>query len=135
MSALEPTATDHVGYVVGDLDGAQRRQEDLGFELLGRVELTPLGVEVAMLASGGQKVELVRLLDPEVDARRRGDAATRLDHVAYRVADLDAATAALVAAGAELVGPDDTPLEQPVELAGTRHVWASLGDQRLQLLQ
>ena len=72
---------------------------------------------------------------PEVDARRRGDASIRIDHVAYRVADLDAAVEALIGSGAKLVGPDDSPLEQPLEMAGSRHVWLTLGDQRLQLLQ
>lgn len=127
--------TDHVGYVVEDLAAAIADFAGLGFAVLGQAELAPFGLEVALLASGEQKVELLRVTDPEADRRRRGAARIRLDHVAYRVADLDAAMAALGEAGAVFSGPDDRPRDAPIELAGHRHIWASLGEIRFQLLQ
>jgi catechol 2,3-dioxygenase-like lactoylglutathione lyase family enzyme len=135
MTAPALTATDHVGYVVADLPGAIAHFEGLGFTLLGQAELAMFGLEVALLHSGEQKVELLRVLDADADRRRRGTAGIRLDHVAYRVADLDAAMAAVRDAGAVFTGPDDRPRDEPIELAGSRHIWATVGEVRLQLLQ
>jgi catechol 2,3-dioxygenase-like lactoylglutathione lyase family enzyme len=134
MTMVAMQATDHVGYTVEDLAGAIAEFERLGFTVLAQAELAPFGIELALMRSGEEKVELLRLLDAEADRARRGSARLRLDHVAYRVADLDEAMAALREQGAAFVGPDDRPITEPLVFAGTRHVWVRLGELRLQLL-
>lgn len=135
MSGLDLSAIDHVGYAVEDLRPAVAEFESLGFAVFMKAELGELGVEVALMASGGQKVELVRALDAAQRHERAGPRGIELDHVAYRVGDLDATVVVLRRLGAELVGPDDRSLEEPLEAAGARHIWTKLGNLRLQFIQ
>ncbi len=66
------------------------------------------GVEAVGLAAGDSVIELLRPLDETSPiARFRGDAATKLHHTAYRVADIRAELARLKAAGVRLI--DEQP--------------------------
>lgn len=95
----------HVGYVVARLDEAlpafARR---LGATLELRETMHEQGVEAALLRVGDGRVELIEPLDEDGPIARflvsRGEG---LHHVAYAVADLPAALAALAAQGAELI--------------------------------
>jgi catechol 2,3-dioxygenase-like lactoylglutathione lyase family enzyme len=110
---------DHVGIVVDDLDAAIDFFVALGLRLEGRMEVTGRWVdrviglegvrsEIAMLqppdGSGG--IELSRFLTPPGrDGDRRAPANTLgLRHLAFPVDDVDAAVAAALAHGGELVG-------------------------------
>ena len=100
---------DHVGVAVEDLDSAISLYETtLGMRLAHRETVDSQGVEAVLLDVGEGHVELLRPLGPDtavgkfLDKRGPG-----LHHVAYAVADIDAALASLKKDGIELI--DDEP--------------------------
>ena len=100
-----PYNLDHVAVAVADLDAAleaQRRQ--YGVEPLYRETVAEQGVEEAMLPLGGSFLQLMQPLGPDTPVgrflERRGEG---LHHVAYAVADIDAALAHLEEQGVELI--------------------------------
>ncbi len=106
-----PYNLDHVAIAVRDLDAAidaHRRQ--YGVEPAYREVVASQGVEEAMLPLGGSYVQLLAPLGPDTPVgrflERRGEG---LHHVAYAVADIDAALAHLAEQGAELVDREPRP--------------------------
>ena len=102
-------AIDHVGVAVEDIDAALALYRDaLGMPLVHRETVTEQGVDAALLDVGDGHVELLQPLGPETPVgkylARRGPG---LHHVAYRVADIDSALAALAGAGLRLI--DERP--------------------------
>jgi len=102
---------DHVAIVVKDLDATLRLYtETLGFKEVYREIVGDQGVEAVGLEAGGSFVELLRPLDDASPiARFRGDAATKLHHMAYRVGDIEAALAELKAKGVRLIDEHARP--------------------------
>jgi methylmalonyl-CoA/ethylmalonyl-CoA epimerase len=100
---------DHVAIVVKNLEATLRfYTRTLGFKEVFREIVYDQGVETVGLEAGGSFVELLLPLDQNSPiARYLGDAATRLHHTAYRVADIEAKLAELKAAGVRLI--DDHP--------------------------
>ncbi|RZS82676.1 hypothetical protein EV189_3071 [Motilibacter rhizosphaerae] len=96
---------DHVGTEEADIDARVRfLTQVLGHRLLRWGTHVVTGRRIAMLADpAGMKLELM-----EVDAVRG-----ELDHVAYRVPDVDAAHAALLASGC-------TEIRAPFDLLAAR---------------
>jgi methylmalonyl-CoA epimerase len=96
---------DHIAIVVKDLEATLRLYTRvLGFNEVYREVIYDQGVEAVGLAAGGAFIELLLPLDEESPvARFRGDAATKLHHTAYRVADIEAKLAQLRAAGVRLI--------------------------------
>jgi methylmalonyl-CoA epimerase len=102
---------DHVGIAVTDLDQAVDLYEgSLGMELAHRETVEQQGVEAVLLDVGETHVELLRPLGPETPVgkflERRGPG---LHHVAYRVADIEAALAQLRERGVELIDSEPRP--------------------------
>lgn len=102
-------AIDHTGIAVADLDQALPFYRDvLGLPLLHRETLAAQGVEALLLDLGDAHLELIAPLGPDSGLarflERRGPG---LHHLAYRVADIDAALASLSAAGVRLI--DERP--------------------------
>jgi methylmalonyl-CoA epimerase len=100
---------DHVGIAVEDIDAALALYRDtLGMPLVHRETVAEQGVDAALLDVGDGHVELLQPLGPETPVgkylARRGPG---LHHVAYRVADIDAALNDLAAAGLRLI--DERP--------------------------
>jgi methylmalonyl-CoA/ethylmalonyl-CoA epimerase len=96
---------DHVGIAVSDLDHAIARYEGtFGMPVVHRETVEEQGVDAVLLDVGDGHVELLAPLGPETVVGRfiakRGEG---LHHVAYRVADIDAALDGLRAAGLELI--------------------------------
>ena len=96
---------DHVGVAVDDLDGAVALYEGtLGMELVHRETVDAQGVEAVLLDVGDGHVELLAPLGPDTPVgkfvERNGPG---LHHVAYRVADIDAALEKLSGDGVELI--------------------------------
>src|SRR5581483_1257853 len=95
---------DHIGIAVLDLERVASQYEALGMPLAHRETVESQGVDAALLDVGPAHVELLQPLGPETVVGRfiskRGEG---LHHVAYRVADIDAALAALAGAGVELI--------------------------------
>ena len=103
------TTIDHVGIAVEDIDTALAMYRDaFQMEFVHRETIPEQGVEAALLDVGDGHVELLQPLGPETAVgkflSRRGPG---VHHVAYRVDDLEAALAALAAAGLRLI--DERP--------------------------
>jgi methylmalonyl-CoA/ethylmalonyl-CoA epimerase len=96
---------DHVAIVVKDLEATLLLYtRTLGFKQAYREMIDDQGVEAVGLEAGGSFVELLLPLDERSPiARYRGDAATKLHHTAYRVADIEAKLAELKAQGVRLI--------------------------------
>jgi len=95
----------HTALAVRDLDAAVARFRDLyGVEPLSRERVESQGVEEAMIPIGGSFVQLLQPLSDDSPVGRfitkRGEG---LHHVAFQVADIEAALAHLKDEGAELV--------------------------------
>ena len=112
MTALPPvvpTAIDHVGIAVTDLEAAVLTYGALfGAEPVHRERMDDQGVEEVLFRDGESYVQLVGALGPETPVGRflakRGEG---VHHVAYRVKDVAAALEKLRAAGVRLV--DESP--------------------------
>ena len=100
---------DHVGVAVADLDAAIAQYEaNFAMAVSHRETIAEQGVEAVLLDAGPSHVELLAPLSDDTAVgrflARRGPG---LHHVAYRVADCDAALAQLKAAGVALI--DERP--------------------------
>ena len=100
LSPVVPTAIDHVGIAVNDLEAAVRTYGALfGAEPVHRESMDDQGVEEVLFRVGESYVQLVGALGPETPVGRflakRGEG---VHHVAYRVKDVAAALEKLRAA-------------------------------------
>lgn len=98
-------ALDHVGVAVSDLEAAiGLYQGTFGMPLVHRETVSGQGVEAVLLDVGDSHVELLRPLGEDTAVgkflARRGEG---LHHVAYRVADIDAALDELERRGVGLI--------------------------------
>jgi methylmalonyl-CoA/ethylmalonyl-CoA epimerase len=98
-------AIDHVGIAVADLDAALALHgRAYGMPVVHRETLVEHGVEAVLLDVGGGHVELLRPLSAETPVGKflaaRGPG---LHHVAYSVADIEAALAQLRGHGVRLI--------------------------------
>jgi len=100
---------DHIAIVVADLEAAiALYAQTLGFTEIYREIVADQGVEAVGLRAGASAIELLRPLDESSPiAKFRGDAATKVHHTAYRVADIAAELAKLKARGILLI--DEQP--------------------------
>jgi catechol 2,3-dioxygenase-like lactoylglutathione lyase family enzyme len=116
---------DHVGYLAADLDTAVAEFQALfDLPIVRRFERPQFSLHGIYLGSGEGHVELFTFTDEELIERRLGAAGLRLDHVAYRVADIDATFGRLRSAGVRFCGPDmRVELHEPIELGEVRHLW------------
>ena len=100
---------DHIGVAVEDLDAALALYDrDYGMEVVHREVVEEQGVEAVLLDVGENHVELLAPLSDESPVGRflakRGPG---LHHVAYQVADIDAALASLRDSGVRMI--DEEP--------------------------
>jgi methylmalonyl-CoA/ethylmalonyl-CoA epimerase len=106
---IRPTAIDHVGIAVDDLEASvdlYRRLLDV--EPVHRERVDDQGVEEVLFRAGDSYVQLLGALGPDTPVGRA--LATRgpgLHHVAYRVDDVAAALERFRAEGARLI--DEAP--------------------------
>jgi methylmalonyl-CoA epimerase len=110
MTAPNGWTIDHVAIVVADLEATiALYTTTLGFEQLYRETIADQGVEAVGIRMGDSVVELLRPLDEATSplARFRGDAPTKMHHIAYRVADVVAELARLKEQGVRLI--DEAP--------------------------
>jgi methylmalonyl-CoA/ethylmalonyl-CoA epimerase len=103
------TLIDHIGVAVEDIDAALPYYVDvLKVSLVHRETVADQGVEAALLDVGDGHIELIAPLGPETGvAKYLAKRGPGLHHVAYRVADIDAALGALAASGMRLI--DESP--------------------------
>ena len=97
---------DHIGIVVGSLDvAAGYYTSTFGLREVGGRIIDPLqDVELQFLEDdGGVRLELIRPLSPDSPAARALKHGGGLNHVCYRVADLESTLQSLVANDAKVV--------------------------------
>ena len=103
---------DHIGIAVPDMDAALKLYtETLGWRLLHRESNQEQGVDEAMLGTGAQGAEnaMIQLLAPLSEESAVGKFIAKnggrggIQHMAYRVADMDRVDAELRARGAVLL--------------------------------
>jgi methylmalonyl-CoA/ethylmalonyl-CoA epimerase len=107
LRIVELRRIDHVGVIVDDLDDAARLLgEGFGLERTSVVDRDDL--RLAFFRCGDVSIEVIEPLEPELRRRRLGEGArARIEHIAFEVADLERALAALGALGVE---PNAPPL-------------------------
>ena len=100
---------DHIGVATDDLDGAIALYEGkLGMPVAHRETVESQGVEAVLLDVGENHVELLRpVADDTPVGRFLAKRGPGLHHVAYQVADIEAALAELRTAGVRLI--DEAP--------------------------
>lgn len=133
-----PYNIDHVAIAVHDLDASlEGFREQYGTEPVSREVVAEQGVEEAMIAIGASHVQLLQPLSPDTPVgrflERRGEG---LHHIAFAVADLEAALDHLQDHGARLV--DSSPrigggghriaFVHPAALVGTLIELVEIGD-------
>jgi methylmalonyl-CoA/ethylmalonyl-CoA epimerase len=105
---------DHVGLAVPDMDEALAfHVETMGWRLLHREQNAEQGVDEAMLGTGSQGAEnaMIQLLAPLSEESAVGKFIAKnagrggIQHIAYRVADMDAVDATLRERGVALLYP------------------------------
>lgn len=96
---------DHIGVAVTDLEAAiGLYEQQLGMPLVHRETITSQGVEAVLLDVGSGHVELLSPLDADTPVGKFLDRkGPGLHHVAYAVADIEAALAQLADQGVELI--------------------------------
>jgi methylmalonyl-CoA/ethylmalonyl-CoA epimerase len=100
-----PYNIDHVAIAVTDIDRAlDDFAREYGVAPIRRERVEEQGVEEAMVAIGGSQIQLIQPLGQDTPVgrflQRRGEG---LHHVAFAVADIDAAIAHLSNQGARLI--------------------------------
>jgi methylmalonyl-CoA/ethylmalonyl-CoA epimerase len=100
---------NHIGIAVQSIDATLPFYRDsLGMTYLGLEEVEEQKVKVAMLVVGESKIELLEPTSAESPvAKFLEKNGQGIHHIAYEVADIDAAIAALLAAGARMI--DERP--------------------------
>jgi methylmalonyl-CoA/ethylmalonyl-CoA epimerase len=95
---MQLTGIDHVGVIVDDLAEACTLLRD-GFGLEPQETLEREDLRAAFFACGPTRIEVIEVTDPEARRERLGDATARIEHIAFKAADLEATIAALAALG------------------------------------
>ncbi|HPU40292.1 MAG TPA: VOC family protein [Microthrixaceae bacterium] len=115
LDAAVLTEIDHIAIVVEDLDEAIAEHRDtFGVLVEHREELHGEGYEVAFLTVGGSTIQLISPTSEDSEfAEFLAEGGPGLHHIGYRVDDVAAATAALVASGREVL--DEEPVAGPRE--------------------
>jgi methylmalonyl-CoA/ethylmalonyl-CoA epimerase len=100
---------NHIGIAVQSIDATLPFYRDsLGMACLGLEEVEEQKVKVAMLVVGESKIELLEPTSAESPvAKFLEKNGQGIHHIAYEVADIDAAIAALLAEGARMI--DERP--------------------------
>lgn len=99
---------DHIGVAVKSIDEARKLYEMLGLTVTKTEVVEEQKVKVAFLPTGDSKVELLESTDPDgpvakfIAAKGEG-----VQHIAFRVTDIEAALAVLKEAGVRLI--DEKP--------------------------
>jgi len=99
---------DHVALVVADLERSAALYAALGFAQRYRETVADQGVEIIGMRAGDSTIELLRPLAADSPlVRFLGDKESRLHHIAYRVADIEAELSRLRSQGVRLI--DERP--------------------------
>jgi methylmalonyl-CoA epimerase len=99
---------DHVALVVADLEESAKLYATLGFTERYRERVEDQGVDIIGMRAGDSTIELLKPLSVDSPlVRFLGDKPSRLHHVGYRVADIEAELERLKGLGMRLI--DENP--------------------------
>jgi len=100
---------NHIGIAVQSIDATLPFYRDqLGMQFLGGEEVVEQKVRVAMLAIGESKIELLEPTSPDSPvAKFLEKSGQGIHHIAYEVADIEAAIANMISKGARMI--DESP--------------------------
>jgi methylmalonyl-CoA epimerase len=99
---------DHVALVVADLERSAALYATLGFSERYRERVEEQGVDIVGMRAGDTTIELLKPLQADSAlVRFLGDKPSKLHHVAYRVADIEAELRRLKGLGVQLI--DERP--------------------------
>jgi methylmalonyl-CoA epimerase len=103
---------DHVGIVVRDLEQAKAMIEALfGLTVAEALDArASLGVSTVFYRFGNISLELLEPSDEDGRRRRLGEQDVRIEHICFRVDDIEQAAAALAARGADWSTPTAVPV-------------------------
>ena len=120
MSAIEVTRVDHFSYTVGDIDRSLAFYARLGFEPVNRyaeagphvdrgaaTENADMDIQLLRHGAHGTMLELIRYTRHPA-RRAAANNVVGAAHMAFVVADMDSAYAALVADGVEFLSAPNT---------------------------
>jgi catechol 2,3-dioxygenase-like lactoylglutathione lyase family enzyme len=116
---------DHIGFLARDLDDAvAAAQASFGLPIARQSELPQFSILATFLGEGTGTLEIFTFTDPEILDARLGEDDRRLDHAAFRVADLGALAATLRASGVRFCTPDRREdLVEPISTGPSRSLW------------
>lgn len=101
---------DHIGVLVENIKSSRPIYEQLDIEMVKKERVPEFGVEIAFMSNGTELIELVQPLSSENEFAQLLDAHDHpgfLHHIAFRVADIEAALHDLKQANVSL--RDSTP--------------------------
>ena len=107
---------DHVGVIVDNLDEAKRFLANMGMRF-DRDLVVPGRLRAAFYTCGETQIEVIEIDEPAERARRLGDAAARIEHVALEVDSLSATLEALRGLGVE------TTTSAPMAVGANLNFW------------
>jgi len=117
---------DHVGYLVRDYEAAvEEAPRVFGLPFARVADLEQFAIRASFFGAGTGSLEIFTFTDPEVLEPRLDGRDRRLDHVAFRVEDIEAVAATLRAAGARFCGPDRREEAfEPIPTGAARALWS-----------
>ncbi len=119
---------DHIGIFVDDLTEAKRfLTRVLGLELDRELHVEELGVAAAFVRGGAVDLELIEVVDARQRRRKLGPGVSaRIDHLAFRVQDLDEVVRRFSVEGQQLRGLPGrySANPEPVYVDGRWSLWA-----------
>jgi methylmalonyl-CoA epimerase len=132
---IDPTAIDHVGVAVEDLEEAvERYRRALGIEPVHRERVEDQGVEEVLFPVGESFIQLLGALAPDTPVGRFvATNGAGMHHVAYRVDDVASALDALRADGVRLIDEAPRPGSRGTLIAFVHP--ASMGGVLVELVQ
>ena len=116
---------DHVGLLVRDMEAAvAEAQQRFGLAFARSAPLEAFAIRATFLGEGRGTLEVFTFDDPEILEPRLAGEDRRLDHVAFRVEDIDSVSAALRASGVRFSGPDRREeVFEPIMTGPARALW------------
>ena len=101
---------DHIGVLIDSLERGADIFADMGLRISREVRI-PGRLRANFYSCGNAEIELIDISEPTERARRLGQAAACIEHIAVEVADIRDALAALARIGVQSMTPEPVRLE------------------------
>jgi hypothetical protein len=119
---------DHIAYAAVDIrEGVDALSAIYGCSLVREVESQVFSLRAAFIANPPVMFEIVEFLDEAIAENRLHGQRLVIDHIAYEVDDLPAVVDHFSSRGVTFCAPDGSPVMEPIESNGRKHLWTSPG--------